>query len=45
MVISPAWTMLDEIEFHRLGKLRLEVDEPEDLYFNFVLFLINSRIY
>ncbi len=28
--------MLEEIEFHRLAKLRLEVDEPEELYvFNF----------
>ena len=24
--------MLEEIEFHRLSKLRLEVDEPEELY-------------
>lgn len=24
--------MLEEVEFHRLAKLRLEVDEPEDLY-------------
>lgn len=24
--------MHEEIEFHRLAKLRLEVDEPEDLY-------------
>ena len=24
--------MLEEIEFHRLAKLRLEVDEPEELY-------------
>lgn len=24
--------MLEEIEFHRLAKLRLEVDEPENLY-------------
>ncbi|KAJ3573025.1 hypothetical protein NP233_g2702 [Leucocoprinus birnbaumii] len=31
VVISPQWTMLEEIEFHRLSKLRLEVDEPEDL--------------
>jgi len=23
---------LEEIEFHRLAKLRLEVDDPEDLY-------------
>lgn len=30
--------MLEEIEFHRLAKLRLEVDEPEDLsvLFNFI---------
>lgn len=31
VVISPQWSMLEEIEFHRLSKLRLEVDEPEDL--------------
>ncbi|OBZ70144.1 Eukaryotic translation initiation factor 3 subunit D [Grifola frondosa] len=31
VAISPEWAMLDEIEFHRLAKLRLEVDEPEDL--------------
>lgn len=24
--------MLEEIEFHRLAKLRLEVDAPEDMY-------------
>ena len=24
--------MLEEIEFHRLAKLRLEVDEPENMY-------------
>ncbi|THV08139.1 translation initiation factor eIF-3 subunit D [Dendrothele bispora CBS 962.96] len=29
--ISPSWGMVEEIEFHRLAKLRLEVDEPEDL--------------
>ena len=23
--------MLEEIEFHRLAKLRLDVDDPEDL--------------
>lgn len=23
--------MLEEIEFHRLAKLRLEVDDPEDM--------------
>jgi len=31
VVISPQWNMLEEIEFHRLSKLRLEVDEPENL--------------
>ncbi|KAI0082496.1 translation initiation factor eIF-3 subunit D [Panus rudis PR-1116 ss-1] len=31
VAISPEWQMLEEIEFHRLAKLRLEVDEPEDL--------------
>ncbi|KAF5393122.1 hypothetical protein D9757_001132 [Collybiopsis confluens] len=31
VVISPSWSMLEEIEFHRLAKLRLDVDEPEDL--------------
>ncbi|THH30325.1 hypothetical protein EUX98_g3865 [Antrodiella citrinella] len=31
VAISPEWSMLEEIEFHRLAKLRLEVDEPEDL--------------
>ncbi|KAF6761964.1 eukaryotic translation initiation factor 3 subunit 7 [Ephemerocybe angulata] len=31
VVISPSWQMLEEIEFHRLSKLRLEVDEPEEL--------------
>lgn len=31
VVISPQWSMLEEIEFHRLTKLRLEVDEPVDL--------------
>ncbi|KAI5123413.1 hypothetical protein M0805_006118 [Coniferiporia weirii] len=31
VTISPQWQMLEEIEFHRLAKLRLEVDEPEDL--------------
>ncbi|KAF8897893.1 eukaryotic translation initiation factor 3 subunit D [Infundibulicybe gibba] len=31
VVISPEWSMLDEIEFHRLAKLRLEVEEPEEL--------------
>ncbi len=24
--------MLEEIEFHRLAKLRLEVDAPDDMY-------------
>ncbi|KAH8834215.1 eukaryotic translation initiation factor 3 subunit D [Flagelloscypha sp. PMI_526] len=31
VVISPSWNMLEEIEFHRLAKLRLDVDDPEDL--------------
>lgn len=31
VAISPDWNMLEEIEFHRLAKLRLEVDDPEDL--------------
>jgi hypothetical protein len=30
--------MLEEIEFHRLAKLRLEVDDPVDLWvYNFTL--------
>jgi len=29
--IDPSWQMLEEIESHRLVKLRLEVDEPEEL--------------
>lgn len=32
VAILPQWRMLEEIEFHRLAKLRLEVDEPEDLW-------------
>ncbi|KAF9006729.1 eukaryotic translation initiation factor 3 subunit D [Cyathus striatus] len=31
VVISPQWQMLEEVEFHRLNKLRLEIDEPVDL--------------
>ncbi|KAH8118395.1 translation initiation factor eIF-3, subunit D [Phellopilus nigrolimitatus] len=31
VTISPQWGMLEEIEFHRLAKLRLDVEEPEDL--------------
>ncbi|KAH9482307.1 Eukaryotic translation initiation factor 3 subunit D [Psilocybe cubensis] len=31
VVISPQWNMLEEVEFHRLAKLRLEIDEPEEL--------------
>ncbi|KIY44968.1 translation initiation factor eIF-3, subunit D [Fistulina hepatica ATCC 64428] len=31
VVIQSTWQMLEEIEFHRLAKLRLEVDEPETL--------------
>lgn len=36
VVISPQWTMLEEVEFHRLAKLRLEVDEPEELWVFFI---------
>jgi Eukaryotic translation initiation factor 3 subunit 7 (eIF-3) len=32
VAIDPSWQMLEEIEFHRLAKLRLDVDEPEELY-------------
>ncbi|KAM6496145.1 Eukaryotic translation initiation factor 3 subunit D [Amanita muscaria] len=31
VVISPQWSMQEEIDFIRLSKLRLDVDEPEDL--------------
>ncbi|VDB97121.1 unnamed protein product [Peniophora sp. CBMAI 1063] len=31
VAIDPTWQMLEEIEFHRLAKLRLEVDEPENV--------------
>ncbi|KAL1761171.1 eukaryotic translation initiation factor 3 subunit D [Schizophyllum commune] len=31
VVVQPSWQVLEEIEFHRLAKLRLEVEEPEDL--------------
>lgn len=31
VAIDPSWQMLEEIEFHRLAKLRLEVDEPEEM--------------
>ncbi|KAI0774543.1 eukaryotic translation initiation factor 3 subunit 7 [Fomes fomentarius] len=31
IAISPDWAMLEEVEFHRLAKLRLEVDDPEDI--------------
>jgi translation initiation factor 3 subunit D len=31
VAISPQWAMLEEVEFHRLAKLRLEVDDPEEL--------------
>ncbi|KIJ69870.1 hypothetical protein HYDPIDRAFT_184400 [Hydnomerulius pinastri MD-312] len=31
VAISPQWSMLEEVEFHRLAKLKLEVDEPEDI--------------
>jgi len=31
VAISPQWIMLEEIEFHRLAKLKLDVDETEDM--------------
>lgn len=31
VAISSEWQMLEEVEFHRLTKLRLDVDDPEDL--------------
>jgi translation initiation factor 3 subunit D len=38
VAIDPSWQMLEEIEFHRLAKLRLDVDEPEELYLPFFSF-------
>lgn len=32
MEIKADWTMLEEIEFSRLAKLRMEVSDPEDMY-------------
>jgi hypothetical protein len=43
--------MLEEIEFHRLAKLRLEVDEPEELWVSkkvnllLLLITINTEIH
>lgn len=31
VAIDPSWRMLEEIDFVRLAKLRLDVDEPEDV--------------
>jgi len=31
VVIDPTWRVLEEIEFNRLNKLRLDVDSPETL--------------
>ena len=31
VAINPSWSMLEEVEMLRLSKLRMEVDEPEDL--------------
>ncbi|KLO10228.1 translation initiation factor eIF-3, subunit D [Schizopora paradoxa] len=31
VTVLPDWVMLEEIEFHRLSKLRLDVEEPENL--------------
>lgn len=33
MAIDPNWKMLEEIDFVRLAKLRLDVDEPDTVYF------------
>jgi translation initiation factor 3 subunit D len=30
--ISADWTLLEEIEFNRLSKLRLDVEQPENMY-------------
>ncbi len=48
VAISPDWAMLEEIEFHRLAKLRLEVDDPEDLWvmvakLHFIIELITQQ--
>ena len=32
VAIDPNWKMLEEIDFLRLAKLRLDVDEPETVY-------------
>ena len=32
IAINPEWTMLEEMEFTRLAKLALNVEEPETLY-------------
>ena len=37
--------MLEEIEFHRLAKLRLEVDEPEELYVHIQTLRVNVLSY
>lgn len=31
VVVDPTWRVLEEIEFNRLNKLRLDVDAPETL--------------
>lgn len=43
VAIDPSWQMLEEIEFHRLAKLRLEVDEPEELYFLLLRYLFRRN--
>jgi hypothetical protein len=32
IAINPEWSMLEEVEFTRLSKLSLNVDEPETLF-------------
>lgn len=44
VAIDPSWQMLEEIEFHRLSKLRLEVDDPEDLYVQQHLFHLSQYL-
>lgn len=31
VTVGPEWEVLEEIDFTRLGKLRLDVDDPEDM--------------
>ena len=38
VAISPQWSMLEEIEFHRLAKLKLDVDDGEDMLVSYQMF-------